>query len=106
MAGHLSYYAITDNAAPCRIYLRRTEEPDVWESRLSGSERGRSATGVWGFATDGEVVYASISDALRFRSRSNRHRSRRRLDRDVALKILPEGVRWTTHRRLNATSES
>ena len=24
-----------------------TEEPDVWESRLSGSERGRSATGVW-----------------------------------------------------------
>ena len=25
VAGHLSYYAITDNAAPCRIYLRRTE---------------------------------------------------------------------------------
>ena len=25
VAGHLSYYAITDNATPCRIYLRRTE---------------------------------------------------------------------------------
>ena len=24
-----------------------TEEPDVWEIRLSGSERGRSSTGVW-----------------------------------------------------------
>ena len=25
VAGHLSYYAIMDNAAPCRDYLRRTE---------------------------------------------------------------------------------
>ena len=25
VVGHLRYYAITDNAAPCRIYLRRTE---------------------------------------------------------------------------------
>ena len=25
VAGHLSYYAITDNAAQCRLYLRRTE---------------------------------------------------------------------------------
>ena len=25
VTGHLRYYAITDNAAPCRIYLRRTE---------------------------------------------------------------------------------
>ena len=75
-----------------------------WETRIAD---GGVLGGIeWGFATDGEVVYASISDALRFRSRSNRHRSRRRLDRDVALKILPEGVRWTTHRRLNATSES
>ncbi len=24
-----------------------TEEPDVWEIRLSGSERGRSSTEVW-----------------------------------------------------------
>ena len=36
--------------SPCRraeVAEGLPEEPDVWESRLSGSERGRSTTGVW-----------------------------------------------------------
>ena len=76
-----------------------TEEPDVWESRLSGSERGRSSTGVWtrygGTAAkvggQQRTQTSSCSSGRLLPTRSEVYRARdTKLGREVAIKVLPE----------------
>ncbi len=76
-----------------------TEEPDVWEIRLSGSERGRSSTGVWtrygGTAAKAggqqRTQTSSCSFGRLLPTRSEVYRAKdRKLGREVAIKVLPE----------------